>query len=271
MYVVANNDLKFEICKSRAGEYARRNGQIIQWVQCIDVAKDPVCKQKLDDLEEKSTGGAAAEKAKWMKRHDRDCGNLYGLLPLVKGMEMMLTDHLDRSEKALLRGSRCTIVGWSGSEVYKDSPTDIVLPKIPSVVYVKFENATWTIDGMTEPGIYPIVPVKNGWEFGKKGRWTLTLTLIPNPKTDPKTDTKRSYEETSRSDTTTISISTCIRYDSSCNSGYDIASCSCEHLFFSIGIRSTRIHCNVTCTKASRYYYHAILSKRTVPTRNTDS
>ena len=169
-YVVANNDLKFEICKARAGDFARRSGQIIQWAQCVDIAKDPACKGKLEDLETKSAGGAAAEKAKWLTRHDRDCGNLYGLLPLVKGMEMMLTDHLDRSDKALLRGMKCKVVGWSNSHVYESSQKDIVLPSLPNAIYVKFEDAEWKIDGMSENGVYPIVPVKNGWEFGKKGR-----------------------------------------------------------------------------------------------------
>ena len=113
-------------------------------------------------------------KREWMTRHDRDCGNLYGLLPLVKGMPMMLTEHLDRSDKALLRGAKCTVVGWSD---YKESAIDVVLPKLPRAVYVKFDNATWQINGMSEPGIYPIVPIKNDWGFGNKGRMKRRLQV----------------------------------------------------------------------------------------------
>ena len=47
----------------------------------------------------------AREKLGWLNRHDKDCGSLYGMLPLVKNMPVALEDHLDRNpEKQLLRG-----------------------------------------------------------------------------------------------------------------------------------------------------------------------
>jgi hypothetical protein len=47
----------------------------------------------------------AAEKAVWLTRRDRDWGDLYSMLPLVKGLPVSLTDHIDRNpEKNLLRG-----------------------------------------------------------------------------------------------------------------------------------------------------------------------
>ena len=47
------------------------------------------------------------EKETWLTRHDRDCGDLYGALPLARGLPVMLTEHYDRSpEKQLLKGRR---------------------------------------------------------------------------------------------------------------------------------------------------------------------
>ena len=46
-----------------------------------------------------------AQKLTWLQRLDRESGNLYGIVALVKGMPVALTDHIDRSpDKQLLRG-----------------------------------------------------------------------------------------------------------------------------------------------------------------------
>ena len=86
--------------------------------------------------------GLAAEKVQWLQRHDHECGDLYGMLPLIHHMPVALTDHLDRSpDKALLRGSIGKIHSWT---VPRDEPSKMeqgerVLSKQP-VVFVKFEG-----------------------------------------------------------------------------------------------------------------------------------
>ena len=62
----------------------RRSGTPITWVQ----AKDDPSAQTLQDRP-----NITAEKKKWLSYHDKDCGALYGMLPLVKGMPVALTDH----------------------------------------------------------------------------------------------------------------------------------------------------------------------------------
>ena len=52
---------------------------------------------RIDDLI--SRNDLQNDKVKWLQRHDRECGNLYGMLPLVHGMRVSLTTHIDRSEK----------------------------------------------------------------------------------------------------------------------------------------------------------------------------
>ena len=69
-------------------------------------------------------------------------------------MQVALTQHLDRSvDKLLLKGSIGRVHSWQWNEN----------DRLPSVVYVKFEKVTWQLDGIDEPGVYPIRPVTEDW------------------------------------------------------------------------------------------------------------
>ena len=69
-------------------------------------------------------------------------------------MRVALTEHIDKSpDKLLLRGQVGTVHSWVWLE---NEPR-------PSVVYVKFEGATWQLDGIGEPGLYPIRPRTGEW------------------------------------------------------------------------------------------------------------
>ena len=46
----------------------------------------------------------------------------------------------------------------------------------PSIVYVKFEGAKWQLEGIDEPGVYPIVPHSSAW-YLDKGRKVKTLKV----------------------------------------------------------------------------------------------
>jgi len=72
------------------------------------------------------------------------------MLPLAIGMKVALTQHLDRSmDKLLLKGTIGRVHSWQWNEN----------DRLPSVVYVKFDKAVWQLDGIDEPGVYPIRPV----------------------------------------------------------------------------------------------------------------
>jgi hypothetical protein len=71
-------------------------------------------------------------------------------------MRVMLTEHIDRP-KQLLRGTVGIIHSWEWL------PNNLR----PSVVYLKFEDATWQLDGTLEPGIYPVVPRTTDWYLDK--------------------------------------------------------------------------------------------------------
>jgi len=102
--IFANNDLKYESNKLRAQQYATRTGQAVTYV----IAKDTPSAEALRERPD-----LPAHKLAWLQRHDRESGNLYGALPLVPGMPVALTDHIDRSpEKQLLRGRVGYIHSW---------------------------------------------------------------------------------------------------------------------------------------------------------------
>ena len=67
---------------------------------------------------------------------------------------MALTHHIDKSEdKLLLKGTVGRIHSW----VWHAND------QRPSIVYVKFEEAKWQLDGVEEPGVYPITPLAKTW------------------------------------------------------------------------------------------------------------
>lgn len=91
------------------------------------------------------------EKKMWLTYHDKKCSGLYGMLPLVKGMRVCLTTHIDRSEKALLRGKSGILVGWklhpADENRLEKLPTgnDAHLKFRPQAIFVKFEEANWRL------------------------------------------------------------------------------------------------------------------------------
>ena len=113
--IFANNDLKYAVNKKRALLYAGHSNESITYACAKDSASADALREKPD---------LAQEKLQWLRRHDRESGDLYGMLPLVRGMPVALTDHIDRSrDKNLLRGRRGYIHSWVlHSEEKKQKP-----------------------------------------------------------------------------------------------------------------------------------------------------
>ena len=116
-----------------------------------------------------------SQKMSWVNRHDRESGGLDGVLLLMKGMPVAMTDHIDRSsEKRILRGR----VGFVDSWVFADDERNAfengrrILKKRPKGVYVQLTDddgrpCEWKLPGIDRPGVYPIVPVRREWFLGK--------------------------------------------------------------------------------------------------------
>ena len=112
------------------------------WCPAVDIAASHAVQKKPDLVADKKT---------WLTYHDKKCSGLYGMLPLVKGMRVSLTTHIDRSEKALLRGKSGTLVGWKldprDEKRLKTMPlaNDAHLRYRPAAIFVKFEDADWKL------------------------------------------------------------------------------------------------------------------------------
>jgi hypothetical protein len=126
-----------------------------------------------------------AQKLSWLQRHDRESGDLYGVVTLIKGMPVALADHIDQNpEKQLLRGKVGTLQSWilGENETSAYSEGIRILSKMPKLVLVRFRNAdgtevSWQLPGLQECGLYPIVPKKSAW-FLDKGRMHPVLKII---------------------------------------------------------------------------------------------
>ena len=86
--IFANNDVKYNANKSRAHKYANDNNLAVTYASARDTPSHDAMREK---------PGIAAEKLLWLKRHDRETGDLYGMLPLIHGMPVAVTDHIDRN------------------------------------------------------------------------------------------------------------------------------------------------------------------------------
>ena len=157
--IFATNVRKCHTNKVRAEAFAMRSGRQLHYVVAQDRASAAVLREKPD---------LAEEKLRWLQRHDRECGDLCGMLPLCEGMPVFLTDHINRS-RLLLKGRRGYVVGWrpatDGAVQVELSRT--VWNQLPQVVYVRFPGATWQLTGL-EIGVYPIVPQRKPWFLDSK-------------------------------------------------------------------------------------------------------
>ena len=79
--IFPNNDIKYEVNKIRAQIFAAETRQALTW----SIAKDKPSNNTIV-----AKPNLAEEKKVWLTRHDRDCGNLYGVLPLAEGLPVLL-------------------------------------------------------------------------------------------------------------------------------------------------------------------------------------
>ena len=174
--IFATNVRKCHTNKIRAEAFARRTKRHLHYVVAQDCACAAVVREKPD---------LAEQKLLWLQRHDRECGELCGMLPLCDGMPVLLTDHLNRA-RGLLKGRRGFVTGWrhatDGAE--PAGPGCTVWNQLPEVVYVRFPGAKWRITGLAT-GVYPVVPKRATWHLdaGRKSPMLAVrrrqLPLIP--------------------------------------------------------------------------------------------
>ena len=155
--VFANNDIKYDVNKQRARFWARSRSTQLLWICATDVAKHKAVQER---------PYFQKDKLKWLTYHDKNCGSLYGMVPLALGMPIVLLDHIDRRpDRMLLRGKQGKVHSWI---LHPDEPclgnkAEVVLQNIPRVVFVQFDDAAWQIPGTPQAGIFPMTPITKTW------------------------------------------------------------------------------------------------------------
>ncbi|CAE7576637.1 PIF2, partial [Symbiodinium sp. CCMP2456] len=139
--IFPTNVRKCHALKVRAEAYAEAAKQDRH---CI-IAQDKACAAVLHEKAELAT-----EKLAWLQRHDRERGDLCGVLPLCKGMPVYLTEHINR-KRLLLKGRRGKIVSWKQASQRPEriNEATTVWNELPEVVYVHFPSGRWHFKGQT--------------------------------------------------------------------------------------------------------------------------
>ena len=127
-----NCDIKYDVDKLRAQYFASSNDT---GILCCS-AKD---RPSLDALRARSD--LPSQKLEWLNRHDRESGDLYGVLPLMKGMPVSMAIRIDRHmDQRILKGRLGSVHSWVLAE--DESSTfqhrKRVLTRMPKVVFVWF-------------------------------------------------------------------------------------------------------------------------------------
>ena len=162
-YVHPHNMPKYYALQLRAVEYAKAHGRGLNWIVAQDyplAAEDQHLTQ--DQL--------AARKQVWLGWHDQKTGGIMGLLPLVLGLPVRVTQTVDR-DRHIFKNSRGASVGWvlhaEERSTFDGSSYERVLSHQPLCIYVKVNNAKWTIDDRLGQGVFPLRPRRVVWSRDK--------------------------------------------------------------------------------------------------------
>ena len=104
-YVHPHNVPKYYALQLRALEFAKQRGLCVNWVMAHD-------KPLHRDDQALSKEALDKKRRHWLGHHDQQTAGIMGLLPLVRGLPVRLTDTVNRGLK-LVRHRQCTVVGWT--------------------------------------------------------------------------------------------------------------------------------------------------------------
>eukprot|EP00662_Eupelagonemidae_sp_cell21_P057755 gene57755-biopygen32796 len=139
--ICANNDQRAQINVERTREFARSNGRSLLW----SVARDTLGKgtKGQNRIRDRKEEGVKIDKMTWLQHNDRRCVEFIQPWPLVEGMPVSLTDHIDKG-KQLLKGTEGKLEGlWLDPEEPAPSHSaegECVLRKLPVAAIVRFPH-----------------------------------------------------------------------------------------------------------------------------------
>ena len=107
-----------------------------------------------------------------------------GFLPLIKGLPVRLTSHIDRN-LGLFKQTKCTIHGWTLNinEASAKDAQERVLDFQPDIIYLKFEHAKWRVHKDLEHGVYPLKLAGKVWNISENTKMKAKRTgfqIVPD-------------------------------------------------------------------------------------------
>ena len=117
----------------RAEAYTEATKQDLHYI----IAQDKACAAVLHEKAELAT-----EKLAWLQHHDRECGDLCGVLPLCRGMPVYLTEYVNR-KRLLLKGRNGRIVNWKQASQRCEHINDAGLRIFPERTMALQRSKAW--------------------------------------------------------------------------------------------------------------------------------
>ena len=160
------NEPKYFTSIVRAQQYAIRTKRMLLWA----VAEDRPLHPDHTSLEEDELNRKREE---WLQYHDQKTNGTMGLLPLIKGMPLRITEtHNTYKDKGLFKNRRCTLYGWKLHtddllQVENLTEPALKLAHLPEMLFLRIPNASWIWSPELGPGIIGITPVITHWFLDK--------------------------------------------------------------------------------------------------------
>ena len=159
-FIHQNNQPKYNAALLRAEEHAKHHPsgpQRILWFTAQDTPN-------ADEFRNMSKPQMQAKRRRWLQKHDQETAGLTGLLPLYKGLRVRATEKTSK-QLSILKHHSGTVVGWQlhTSDAIVSNAAERVLQYAPPVIYVKWDEKTWTLGDGWEPGVFPMKPVHRTW------------------------------------------------------------------------------------------------------------
>ena len=155
-FVCLHNVPKHAAFLRRAQVFAEERSLVLNWVKAHDspLHRDDQAlgREQLD-----------AKRFRWLSFHDQHTAGILGLMPLVKGLPVRLSDSVDRRLN-LFKHRRGKIEGWT---LHPDETSVVaggqrILEHAPLCIFVRFEGDEWQI-GDLDTGVYPLRPTSRSW------------------------------------------------------------------------------------------------------------
>ena len=177
-FVHGFNAAKYVAALLRARWVAHERQHVLLWV----VAQDT----PLFQLEpEAAIGELQARKENWLQRHDQATGGIMGLLPLLPGMPVRVTQTLPELRPLrLFKNSRAKLLNWclqdaDAAAVQATTATEVVLQSMPTCLLIQVKGATWKQLPSLPAGVACIRPVQQHWKVAATGSATVLRRGFP--------------------------------------------------------------------------------------------